>query len=75
MQQIPGMPVVKPDPTLEALQRAIDANTDGDGLKAAVAAYLDSRKQKQAALEKAESELRALLTPRQEAIAYTMGLL
>ena len=73
--QIPGMPTIQPDPAAEALQKDIDANASNDQLKAAIAKLLDSRKAKQAALEKAESDLRQLLSVRQEAIAYTMGLL
>jgi len=73
--QFPGMANAQADPTQEALQRAIDSNASSDELKAAIAKFVDSRKQKQDALAKTQAELRKLLTVRQEAIAYTMGLL
>ncbi len=72
---IPGMPTIQPDPAAEALQKDIDANASSEELKAGIAKLLDSRKAKQAALEKAETDLRQLLSVRQEAVAYTMGLL
>ena len=72
---MPGMPTIQPDPAAEALQKAVDANASTDELKAGIARLLDSRKQKQAALEKAVTNLRSLLSVRQEAIAYTMGIL
>lgn len=59
----------------DALRKAIDANASSDDLKAAVAKFVDARKQKQAALEKAQSDLQKLLSVRQEAIAYSAGLL
>jgi hypothetical protein len=43
-------------------------------MKAALAKYSDYRKAKQADLEKARNALRAVLTPRQEAIATLLGL-
>ena len=73
--QIPGMSNVQPDPAEEALQRAVDANASNDELKAAISKLIDSRKQKQEAFVKAQADLRKLLSVRQEAIAYTMGLL
>ena len=72
---MPGMPNNQPDPAVEALQKAIDANASSDDLKAAINRLIDSRKQKQDTLAKAEADLRKLLSVRQEAIAYTMGLL
>jgi hypothetical protein len=72
---MPGMANVQPDPAAEALQKDIDANASNDQLKAAIAKLLDSRKQKQATLDKAVADLRNLLSVRQEAIAYTMGLI
>ena len=44
-------------------------------MKAALAKYVASRKAKQAELETAQTELRKVLTPRQEAIATLNGLL
>ena len=62
-------------PEGEALQKAIDAKASKAELKAAIAKYVESRKTKQAELEKAQEELRKVLTTRQEAIATMNGLL
>ncbi len=59
----------------EALQRAIDGKASNSELKAAIAKYQESRKAKQAELEKAQAELRKVLSVRQEAIATANGLL
>jgi Spy/CpxP family protein refolding chaperone len=64
-----------PSPEAEALQKAIDAKAPNAEIKAALAKYNEARKAKQAALEKAQAELRKALTPRQEAIAAVNGLL
>jgi len=64
-----------PSPEAEALQKAIDAKASNSEVKAALAKYEASRKAKQAALEKAQADLRKVLTPRQEAIAAMNGLL
>jgi hypothetical protein len=64
-----------PDPEGEALQSAIDRNAAPAELKAAIAKVAAVRKQKQAKLDQARSDLRELLTPRQEAIAVSLGLL
>jgi Spy/CpxP family protein refolding chaperone len=64
-----------PDPEGEALQSAIDRNAPPAELKAAIAKVAAVRKQKQAKLDQARSDLRELLTPRQEAIAVSLGLL
>jgi len=44
-------------------------------VKAKLAKLRESRKEKEGKLEKAQEELRAVLTTRQEAIAVMMGLL
>jgi hypothetical protein len=44
-------------------------------LKAAVQRLVEARKKKQATLEAAQGDLRKLLSVRQEAIAFSMGLL
>ncbi len=62
-------------PESENLQRAIDSKASNAELKAALQKFADSRKQKQTALEKAQADLRQVLTPRQEAIACLSGLL
>jgi Spy/CpxP family protein refolding chaperone len=64
-----------PSPEAEALQKAIDGKASASELKAALAKYEQARKAKQAALEKAQADLRKFLTPRQEAIAAMNGLL
>jgi hypothetical protein len=62
-------------PEDEALQSAIDRGASPAELKTAIQKVEAVRKQKQDALDKAHADLRALLTPRQEAIAITLGLL
>ena len=64
-----------PSPEAEALQKAIDNKAPNSEIKAALAKYIESRKAKQADLEKAQGELRKVLTVRQEAIASLSGLL
>lgn len=64
-----------PNPAAEALQKAIDSKASKAEMKAALEKYVASRKAKQAEMEKAQDELRKLLTPRQEAIATLNGLL
>ncbi len=71
--QRPGFGQANPD--ADNLQKAIDSKASGADLKTALARYFDSRKVKQADLEKAQAELRKVLTPRQEAIAALSGLL
>src|SRR5262249_30513321 len=56
-------------PEAENLQKAIDAKAPKAELKDAIAKYAEYRKTKQAELEKAQAELRKVLTVRQEAIA------
>jgi hypothetical protein len=63
------------NPAADALQKAIDAKASNAVTKAALDKYLADRKAKQAALEKAQADLRKVLTPRQEAIATLNGLL
>ncbi len=63
------------NPSADALQKVIDAKASNNETKAALAKYVADRKAKQAALEKAQEELRKVLTPRQEAIATLNGLL
>jgi hypothetical protein len=64
-----------PMPEQEALQKAIDAKASDADMKAALAKYVEARKAKQAGLAKAQDDLRAVLTVRQEAIASLNGLL
>jgi len=65
----------QPSPEAEALQRAIDGKASNSELKAALAKFVESRKAKQAELEKAQTELRKVLSLRQEAVATANGLL
>jgi Spy/CpxP family protein refolding chaperone len=64
-----------PSPESEALQKAIEGKAPNSEIKAALAKYLEARKAKEADLEKAQAELRKVLTVRQEAIASLNGLL
>lgn len=63
------------NPEAEALQKAIDSKASSADLKNALTKFQESRKVKQAELEKAQADLRKVLTPRQEAIATVSGLL
>lgn len=63
------------NPAAEGLQKAIDAKASNAETKAALDKFVADRKAKQAELEKAQANLRKVLTPRQEAIATLNGLL
>lgn len=65
----------EPSAEEEALQKAIDGKAGADELKTKLAAVRDARKAKEAALEKAQEDLRKILTARQEAVAVLNGLL
>jgi hypothetical protein len=62
-------------PEEEALQKALDAKASIADLKAAQAKVIEARKAGKAKLEKAQEELRKVLSSRQEAIAVLLGLL
>jgi uncharacterized protein YdeI (BOF family) len=64
-----------PSPELDALEKAIEAKATKAELTAAIAKVDEARKAKQAELEKAQANLRKVLTTRQEAIATASGLL
>ncbi|HVM49853.1 MAG TPA: hypothetical protein VMU04_17625 [Candidatus Acidoferrum sp.] len=64
-----------PSPEMESLQKAIDSKASNSEMKAAIAKYQEARKAKQAELEKAQDDLRKVLTVRQEAVAISDGLL
>ena len=68
-------PFGQPMPEADALQKAIDAKASKAEIKAALDKYVAARKAKQAELEKAQDDLRKVLTSRQEAIATLNGLL
>jgi hypothetical protein len=62
-------------PELDALRTAVtNGLTDAD-IKARLARLRDARKQNEAKLDKARSDLQAVLTVRQEAVAVLAGLL
>jgi hypothetical protein len=62
-------------PEVTDLQKALDAKAPTDEVKAKVAKLREARKAKEAALDKAQEELRKALSPRQEAGAVLAGLL
>jgi hypothetical protein len=62
-------------PEVTDLQKAIDDKASPDEIKAKVAKLREARKAKEAALEKAQDDLRKALSPRQEAGAILAGLL
>ena len=64
-----------PSPEAEALQKAIEAKASAEEVKSKLAKYREARKEKEAALTKAQDELRKVLSVRQEASAVLMGLL
>ena len=65
----------EPSPEYTEMQKAIEEKAPADEIKAKLAKYREARKTKEAALEKAQEELRKALTPRQEAAAVLAGLL
>ena len=64
-----------PSQESEALQKAIDNNAPAAELRTLLAKLQAAHKEKQAALVKAQTDLRAVLTTRQESIAVLGGLL
>ncbi len=64
-----------PSPEAQALQSALDNNAPSDQIKDLLAKYEASQKAKQDALKTAQENLRAVLTPRQEAQATLLGLI
>jgi len=65
----------EPSPEQEALQKAIDSKASNADIKAAVAKYREARKAKEAALTKAQDDLKKVLSVRQEAILVNTGML
>lgn len=59
----------------QELQKAIDSGASAETIKAKLAAYREERQQKQANLEKAQDELKKILSVKQEAAAVMAGLL
>ena len=64
-----------PSPESEALQKAVDGKASNSEMKAVIAKYQEARKAKTAELEKAQADLRSVLSVRQEAVATLDGLL
>jgi hypothetical protein len=65
----------EPSAEYTALKKAIDDKAPADDIKAKLTTYREARKTKEAALEKAQGDLRKALNPRQEAAAVLAGLL
>ena len=57
------------------MNKAIEDKAPADEVKAKLAKYRESRKAKEATVEKAQDDLRKALNPRQEAAAVLAGLL
>jgi hypothetical protein len=64
----------QPSPEEDALQKAIDDNAPSAQIKDLLAKYRAAQKAKQAKLEAAQADLKAVLTPKQEAEAAILGL-
>ena len=64
----------QPGPEEQALQQALDDNAPAAQIKDLLAKYKASQESKQAKLEAAQDALKAVLTTKQEAQAYLMGL-
>jgi hypothetical protein len=65
----------EPSPEADSLQKAIEAKASGDEIKSKLAKYRDARKAKESELDKAQDDLRKVLTVKQEAVAVMAGLL
>jgi hypothetical protein len=65
----------QPSAEVTELRKALDDKASEDEIKTRLTKLRDARKTKEAALEKAQEELRKALTSRQEAGAVLMGLL
>ena len=63
-----------PNPTVTALQTAIDSNSP-DQMKTALANFRAARKQAQDKLTAAQDELKKVLTVKQEVVALQSGLI
>src|SRR5439155_256917 len=70
-----GGPVATENPDAQALQKALDSKASTDELKAKLAKLRETQKDNEAKLQKAQDDLRKVLTVRQEATAVLMGLL
>jgi Spy/CpxP family protein refolding chaperone len=64
-----------PSPELESLQNAVENNAPTAQIKAAMEKLRAARKAKEAELVKAQDDLKAILTVKQEAVAVSNGLI
>jgi hypothetical protein len=64
----------QPGPEEEALQKALDDDAPAAQVKDLLAKYKTAQQAKQAKLEAAQDALKSVLTPKQEAQAYLLGL-
>jgi hypothetical protein len=62
------------NPDMEALRSAIEKGAPDADIKALLTRIRDNRKAEQAKLEKAQADLLAVLTVKQEAVAFQFGL-
>jgi hypothetical protein len=67
--------LTKTSPEAETVRKAIDGKSSDEETKAALVKLMEARKAREAALEKAQLDLRTVLTLRQEAVATLNGLL
>ncbi|MGC9943749.1 MAG: hypothetical protein ABSE48_18130 [Verrucomicrobiota bacterium] len=65
----------QPSPEQDALQKALDEDAPAAQIKDLLSKYESAQKAKQAKLEQAQADLRAVLTSKQEAQATLLGLL
>jgi len=65
----------EPNPQVEALRKGIESKASAEELKSLMAKVREARKENEAKLEKAQDELRKVLSVRQEAVAMANGLL
>jgi hypothetical protein len=70
-----GMGAPEPNPDMEALQKAVESKAAPEELKKLMAKVRDERREKEAELEKAQDELKKVLSVRQEASAMLLGLI
>ena len=64
----------QPSPELQALQNALDQDAPSGQVKDLLAKYKSSQEAKQTKLEAAQDALKSVLSTKQEAQAYIMGL-
>jgi hypothetical protein len=62
-------------PEADALNQAVESGASAEEIKAKLAKYREAKKAKEAALAKAQDELRKVLSVKQEAVAVLNGLL